>query len=149
MKRGQFIDTYRGEIITSQEATKREEKATGKGKASYLYSLDKNELDENDESIDDCYVVDGEFLGGPTRFMNHSCDPNCGLYTVSLNKHDTRIYELAFFATTDIPANEELTFDYMEKEDDDEDEKNIKDEDVEDGIPCYCESTNCRRWLWR
>ena len=38
---GQFIDTYRGEIITDKEATRREQTG-GSLKASYLYSLDKH-----------------------------------------------------------------------------------------------------------
>ncbi|EDU40391.1 histone H3 methyltransferase DIM-5 [Pyrenophora tritici-repentis Pt-1C-BFP] len=92
---GQFIDTYRGEVITDEEATRREN-ASSKAKASYLYSLDKFAESENlDEK--DLYVVDGEFMGGPTKFINHSCEPNCRQYTVSYNKHDAKVYDIAFF----------------------------------------------------
>ncbi|KAF2855978.1 SET domain-containing protein [Plenodomus tracheiphilus IPT5] len=138
---GQFVDTYRGEVITDAEATKREE-ASSKAKASYLYSLDKF---AESESIpeEDIRVVDGEFMGGPSKFMNHSCDPNCRQYTVSYNKHDPYIYDLAFFACRFIPAGEELTFDYLDK-----DECEIMDEPGEDAIPCLCESAKCRKWLW-
>ena len=143
---GQFIDTYRGEIITLNEAEQRENNS--KGKASYLYDLDKNVLDdEGNHTTQDFFVVDGENMGGPTRFINHSCDPNCGQYVVSWNKYDNRIYELAFFALEDIPANTELTFDYLDK--DEEDQIEAGDDEADDRVRCHCGSANCRRWLWR
>ena len=52
--------------------------------------------------------------------MNHSCEPNCRLFTVSYNHADTNLYELAFFALREIKTGEELTFDYLDPEDDDE-----------------------------
>lgn len=138
---GQFIDTYRGEIITDAEATWRE-KASSKAKASYLYSLDKFQESEglNDEDI---YVVDGEFMGGPTKFLNHSCEPNCRQYTVSYNKHDPRVYDIAFFACRFIKAGEELTFDYLDKE-----EGDPVEEPGEGAVPCLCGAEKCRKWLW-
>jgi histone-lysine N-methyltransferase SUV39H len=141
LHKGQFIDTYRGEIITNAEADRREEGS--KAKASYLYSLDKFQETEGlrDEDI---YVVDGEFMGGPTKFINHSCEPNCRQYTVSYNKNDPLIYDIAFFACRDIPAGEELTFDYLDKDEDDEPMASPGD----DAIPCLCGAAKCRKWLW-
>ncbi|KAF2739926.1 SET domain-containing protein [Polyplosphaeria fusca] len=149
---GQFIDTYRGEIITDAEATRREEQAASKTKASYMYSLDKFQKSEGlpDEEI---YVVDGEFMGGPIKFMNHSCEPNCRQYTIHYNKHDYRVYDIALFACRDIPAGEELLFDYIDPEpDEDEDgDENETKEIVEPGegaVPCLCGAPKCRKWLW-
>ena len=68
------------------------------------------------------------------------------MYTVSFNKYDNGIYELAFFAIEDIGAGTELTFDYLERDDDDVDATDAGDED---GIRCYCGASNCRKWLWR
>ncbi|KAL1654593.1 hypothetical protein SLS61_002782 [Didymella pomorum] len=140
LTRGQFIDTYRGEVITDEEATRRED-TSSKAKASYLYSLDK--FAETEQLDHEPYVVDGEFMGGPSKFMNHSCEPNCRQYTVSYNKHDPYIYDIAFFACEDIPIDTELTFDYLDKED---------GEEMEDpgqySIPCLCGSAKCRKWLW-
>lgn len=141
---------YLGEVITDEEATRRE-RAAATGKESYLYALDKfrdrPELDEHD-----FYVVDGENKGGITRFMNHSCEPNCGQYTVSYNKNDWFVYELAFFAVKDIASEEELTFDYLDKRDDDD---NIDGElelsqstDSKEQVLCRCGSKRCRKWLW-
>ncbi|KAJ4380567.1 hypothetical protein N0V86_003926 [Didymella sp. IMI 355093] len=137
---GQFIDTYRGEVITDEEATRREN-TSSKAKASYLYSLDK--FAESEELAHEPYVVDGEFMGGPSKFMNHSCDPNCRQYTVSFNKHDPYVYDIAFFACEDIPAYTELTFDYLDKEEGDE-----MEDPGADAIPCLCGSAKCRKWLW-
>jgi histone-lysine N-methyltransferase SUV39H len=140
---GQFIDTYRGEVITDSEATRREE-ASSKAKASYLYSLDKFADTENLKE-EDLYVVDGEFMGGPTKFINHCCEPNCRQYTVSYNKHDCKVYDIAFFACRFISAGEELTFDYLDK---DEDEGEEMEEPGEGAIPCLCGAKKCRKWLW-
>jgi histone-lysine N-methyltransferase SUV39H len=145
LHQGQFIDTYRGEIITDAEATKREnasskDKSNASDKASYLYSLDK--FAESEEiAQEDLYIVDGEFMGGPTKFINHSCEPNCRQYTVSYNKHDPRVYDIAFFACGFIKAGEELTFDYLDKDDDGE----PMEEPGEDAIPCLCGAEKCRK----
>ncbi|KAI9881044.1 MAG: hypothetical protein M1830_008926 [Pleopsidium flavum] len=143
LRKGQFVDTYRGEVITSKEADKREEES--KGKDSYLFTLDKFAAGHG-IADEDLYVVDGEHMGGPTRFMNHSCEPNCRQFTVSYNNGDPKVYDLAFFAIHDIPANTELTFDYLGIEVT-EDTKNRK---PEKGTPrCLCGAENCRKYLWR
>lgn len=142
---GQFIDTYRGEVITDEEATRREQ-TSSKAKASYLYSLDK--FADSEELEHDPYVVDGEFMGGPVKFMNHSCQPNCRQYTVSYNKHDPYIYDIALFACRDIPAGEELTFDYLDKEEGEEEDVQAMEMPGKDAIPCLCRTSKCRRWLW-
>ncbi|KAL6702606.1 hypothetical protein ACN47E_001306 [Coniothyrium glycines] len=139
---GQFIDTYRGEVITDAEATRREH-SSSKAKASYLYTLDKFAKSEGIKD-EDLYIVDGEFMGGPSKFMNHSCDPNCRQFTVSYNKHDAKVYDIAFFACRAIPAGEELTFDYLDKE---EVEETVR-QPGPDAVPCLCGTARCRRWLW-
>ncbi|KAL5393231.1 hypothetical protein DPSP01_000063 [Paraphaeosphaeria sporulosa] len=144
---GQFIDTYRGEVITDAEATRREQ-AGGQLKASYLYSLDKHQESEG-LAQEEIYVVDGEFMGGPSKFMNHSCAPNCRQYTVSYNKHDNRIYDLAFFAIRDVPAGEELTFDYLDKEEGEGEGEGEEEEPPDGAVPCLCGAEKCRRWLWQ
>ena len=146
LQEGQFIDTYRGEIITDTEAERRE--LTSQGKASYLFTLDKF-VGTNGLTNEDCYVVDGQYKGGVTRFMNHSCMPNCGQYTVSFNKYDIKIYQLAFFARDDIPAGTELTFDYLDADDHEESGEVGESQDGETMIECKCGSSKCRKRLWR
>ena len=149
LQEGQFIDTYRGEVITNEEATAREE-ANGPVKQSYLYSLDKF-AEERCYTEEQILVVDGQHMGGPTRFINHSCEPNCRQFTVSLNHADDKIYELAFFALDDIPAGTELTFNYTDSEDvpiSDEEVWKRAEEAGQEPIRCLCGADNCRRWLW-
>lgn len=147
LKRGQFIDTYRGEIITHEEANARgDHRNVDQG--IYLMDFDKWTEDEGAAQ----YVCDGMHVGGPTRFINHSCDPNCGIYTVSYNHADISIYELAFFATEAIPAFTELTFDYVG----DEDRTPISEEkadqmEKENGYRparCLCGTKACRGYFF-
>lgn len=151
---GEFIDTYLGEVITNDEADRREEASGTKDKASYLYSLDKFISDDEELTADNCYVVDGQYMGGPTRFINHSCEPKYRQYTVSYNKHDLRIYDLAFFAIEDIPRGTELTFDYMDRDEEEEDvvirtrEEALRDANNTDKKPCNCGARKCRGFLW-
>lgn len=154
--KGEFIDTYLGEVITNEEADRRGDSA-GLEKDSYLYNLDKFVGDPFDERLlepEDCYVVDGQHMGGPTRFINHSCEPNCRQYTVSYNKYDLRLFTLAFFAYEDIPAGRELTFDYLDQDEQEEDaairkrEEALLDPENVDKVKCNCGSTKCRGILW-
>ncbi|KAL2818971.1 hypothetical protein BDW59DRAFT_151702 [Aspergillus cavernicola] len=135
IRAGQFIDLYLGEVITTEKADEREKIANSRNAPSYLFSLD---FLVNDEKI---YVVDGCNFGAATRFINHSCNPNCRMFAVSRTHGDDYLYDLAFFALRDIPAGTELTFDYnphMEK-------VNKPDPNA---VPCLCGEANCRGQLW-
>ncbi|KAL9100947.1 MAG: hypothetical protein Q9163_003746 [Psora crenata] len=150
LKKGQFIDTYRGEIITSEEADKRGKTLTH-DQANFLFDFDKFVgtilFDQSRQ-----YVCDGRHMGSPARFINHSCDPNCRLFTVSYNHNDRNIYELAFFAKEVIPAGTELTFDYY-----DEEERAVITDEMADEIEqckgyrptkCLCGSDECRGYFF-
>ncbi|KAI9698927.1 MAG: hypothetical protein M1836_003116 [Candelina mexicana] len=154
LRAGQFVDIYKGEIITCREADQRESRVENV-KDSYLYTLDKFVGEENSLKAADAYIVDGEYLGGPTRFMNHSCQPNCRQFTVSYNHGDLRVYDLTFFTIREIPAGTELTFDYLDKDADDDDEDTqvkASDRKGEKGevrpTECLCGAKKCRKWLW-
>lgn len=136
-----------GEVITAEEAQRRrQESDVEKSKDVYLFALDKfTDPNSYDERLRGPPLeVDGEFFSGPTRFMNHSCEPNTRIFARvgdSANKH---LHDLAFFAIKDIPALTELTFDYVDGKDDEE-----LDEDEEgEKMPCLCGSKKCRGWLW-
>ncbi|KAI2864759.1 hypothetical protein CBS147321_4852 [Aspergillus niger] len=136
IRAGQFIDCYLGEVITKEVADIREDVATSQNRHSYLFSLDFLATGEDSK-----YVVDGHKFGGPTRFMNHSCNPNCRMITVTRNHADDYLYDLAFFAFKDVPPMTELTFDYnpgWEK---------VKKVDP-NAVPCLCGESNCRGQLW-
>ncbi|KAJ6121579.1 hypothetical protein N7512_004044 [Penicillium capsulatum] len=131
---GQFIDRYLGEVITKADADARE--AADQEGQSYLFGLDFIQDD------DDIWVVDGQKLGCATRFMNHSCNPNCKIIPVSTDNHaDDRLYYLAFFARRDIPAGTELTFDYNPSWDG----TMVYDPHA---VQCKCGEKRCRGQLW-
>ena len=150
---GEFIDVYLGEVLTNEETNRREAKADAE-KGSYLYSLEKFIGDDPTLTAETCYVVDGQYMGNATRFINHSCEPNCRQYTVSYNKYDLRVYNLAFFAYENIPAGTELTFDYMDKDEEEEEdilrkrEAALNDPENEGKRPCNCGASKCRGYLW-
>ena len=156
--KGDFVDTYRGEVITNAEADRREA-ASGPGKDSYLFALDKFHAESE---VLELYVVDGQFKGGPTRFINHSCDPNLRQFAVMRHRGNPMVYDMAFFAVRDIPAYAELNFDYLDR-DEEEDDEDDEDGDWEGGglsrggvrggrgerQECRCGADNCRGFLWK
>lgn len=141
---GQFIDRYLGEVITRTEADSRE--LADQDGQSYLFGLDflpsVIDSDESESDDDEFYVIDGQKVGSPTRFMNHSCNPNCKIFPVTTeNPADTKLYYLAFFALRDIPAGTELTFDYNPSWDG---SKKIDPH----AVKCLCGEKKCRGQLW-
>ncbi|PGH34728.1 histone-lysine N-methyltransferase SUV39H [[Emmonsia] crescens] len=134
---GQYIDRYLGEVITKKEADAREAATSGNA-ASYLFQLDFFFQED-----DDCYIVDGRKYGSITRFMNHSCNPNCKMFPVSQYDAEQKIFDMAFFAIKDIPAGTELSFDYCPNYNID----GSRHSDPQD-VKCLCGEPNCRRKLW-
>ena len=139
-----------GEVLTDAEAERRESAASA-DKQSYLFSLDKFNADPDfDQSK--IVVVDGQYKGGPTRFMNHSCDPNCRQFVVSNNRADYYVYDLAFFALEDIAPYTELTFNYRDDDDlkvaTEQDAKNWEEETGQLPTKCLCGAEECRNYLW-
>ncbi|KAL6825624.1 hypothetical protein J3E69DRAFT_334659 [Trichoderma sp. SZMC 28015] len=149
IKKGQFVDRYLGEIITSAEADRRRAaSAVSKRKDVYLFALDKF---THPESLDPRLKgppleVDGEFLSGPTRFINHSCEPNLRIFARVGDHADKHIHDLALFAIRDIPRGEELTFDYVDGVT--EDGGPMEGASAGDMAKCLCKSRKCRGYLW-
>ncbi|PGH07726.1 hypothetical protein AJ79_06203 [Helicocarpus griseus UAMH5409] len=135
---GQYVDKYLGEVITRREADARED-ATPANAASYLFNLDFFESEDGEDN----YVVDGKRYGSITRFMNHSCNPNCRMFPVAQYEAEKKVFDLAFFAIKDIPAGTELTFDYCPT-----DRQESSGEVDPDAVKCLCGERNCRGELW-
>lgn len=150
IKKGQFVDKYIGEIITPQEAQRRRNASSiAQRKDVYLFALDKF----TDQESPDMRLrgppleIDGEFMSGPTRFINHSCDPNLRIFARVGDHADKHIHDIAMFALRDIPRGEQLTFDYVDgvaEQDDDAKDKSKQG----DMVKCLCGSKNCRKFLW-
>ncbi len=150
IKKGQFVDRYLGEIITSKEADRRRAESTiSRRKDVYLFALDKF---SDPDSLDPLLAappleVDGEWMSGPTRFINHSCQPNMRIFARVGDHADKHIHDLALFAIEDIPAGDELTFDYVDGlEEMGSDAHNPAT--TKDMTKCLCKAKGCRGFLW-
>ncbi|KAH7160084.1 histone lysine methyltransferase, partial [Dactylonectria estremocensis] len=148
IKKGQFVDRYVGEIITSAEADRRRSaSAISQRKDVYLFALDKfTDPDSLDSRLNGPSLeVDGEFMSGPTRFINHSCDPNMRIFARVGDHADKHIHDLALFAIKDISKGEELTFDYVDGVAYEGEESEGR---VDNMTRCLCGSKKCRKFLW-
>ena len=76
-------------------------------------------------------MIDARPKGNLSRFMNHSCNPNCDTQKWRVNG-DTRV---GLFANRDIPAGTELTFDYQ------------LDTRGNEKKECHCGAPNCSGFL--
>ncbi|KAK4444930.1 hypothetical protein QBC34DRAFT_414300 [Podospora aff. communis PSN243] len=150
LRKGQFVDRYLGEIITSEEADRRRQASSlAQRKDVYLFALDKF---SDPDSIDPLLAgppreVDGEFMSGPTRFINHSCEPNMRIFARVGDHADKHIHDLALFAIRDIKPNEELTFDYVDGAEDLDSDAHDPAK-VKEMTKCLCGSEKCRGFLW-
>jgi [histone H3]-lysine9 N-trimethyltransferase SUV39H len=139
--RGQFIDVYLGELLTESWYQARELAAEDET-PSYVFTLDWF-----DTSARTNYHVDGLHFGGPTRFINHSCSPNCRIFSVFHKGSDKKVYQLAVFAVQDVPPGKELTIDYNPLEAGKV--YSVPRGDGEEGVVlCRCGEPKCRVRLW-
>lgn len=122
LKRGDFVIEYTGEIITESECVERMSASVGHaGQPQHFYYL----------AIDAGVAIDAGATGNPSRFINHSCDPNC-----ETQKWHTRgAPVMGLFAKRDIAPGTELTFDYRWE--------SIGDTQ----LPCRCGAKKCRGLL--
>lgn len=102
---GQYICEYTGEIITFDEAEKRGLEYDSSGR-TYLFDLDFYNVDNN-------YTIDALKYGNLARFINHSCDPNCGIWATWSDCQDPNLQKITFFSLRPIAQGEELTIDYL------------------------------------
>ncbi|CAD5116026.1 DgyrCDS4959 [Dimorphilus gyrociliatus] len=114
---GGFIIEYVGEVIHFKNMHKRlKEYKKQKLTHHYLLQLSAEE------------VVDATRKGNRSRFINHSCDPNCKTDKWTVNG----AVRIGFFAIRSIKAGEEITFDYKFERFGGTEQK------------CYCKAGNCR-----
>ncbi|XP_066575827.1 histone-lysine N-methyltransferase NSD2 isoform X1 [Amia ocellicauda] len=97
IKKGEFVNEYVGELIDEEECRARIKHAQ-ENDITHFYML----------TIDKDRIIDAGLKGNYSRFMNHSCQPNCETQKWTVNG-DTRV---GLFAVCDIPADTELTFNY-------------------------------------
>ncbi|TMS21206.1 Histone-lysine N-methyltransferase NSD2 [Larimichthys crocea] len=97
IKKGEFVNEYIGELIDEEEC-----------RARIKFAQENNITDFYMLTIDKDRIIDAGPKGNYSRFMNHSCQPNCETQKWTVNG-DTRV---GLFAVCDIPVGTELTFNY-------------------------------------
>ena len=122
IKRGERVIEYKGEVIGWPEALRRHPHDPGQPNHTFYFTLD-------DES-----VVDGKVGGNSSRWINHSCAPNCEAELIE-GRGRARVY---IEAKRNIEAGEELFFDYGLVIDERHTRK------VKSDYACWCGSKNCR-----
>lgn len=117
---GALVIEYVGEILddAGTEARLREYKAAGQ-RHFHIMEISKD------------LVIDAGRCGNDSRFVNHSCRPNCGALKKDVGG-ETRV---GIFALEDIRAGAELTYDY----------RFVAFE--EERWECQCGEPTCRRFL--
>lgn len=97
IKRGEFVIEYIGEVIDDALCEERLWEMKYRGVHNfYMCEIGKD------------FIIDATFKGNPSRFLNHSCDPNCKLEKWRVDG-ETRV---GIFAAKDIMVGEPLTYDY-------------------------------------
>lgn len=119
VKAGRLVIEYVGEVINEEEKERRLQdhaKNTPEDKNMYIMELEKG------------VYIDARFKGSVSRYINHSCDPNCHL----LKWRVKGVNRIAITALKDIQAGEELSYDYQFHT------KQAME------WKCHCKSKNCR-----
>jgi len=119
IKSGSLVIEYIGEVIDEAEMVRRMEYQKKYAPADHDFYV---------MELDSGIYVDGKKKGSPSRFINHSCDPNCELErTVVKGK-----MRIAIVAIKDIAPGEPLSYDYQFDTQDSE------------AFKCYCGNEICR-----
>ncbi|XP_064647183.1 uncharacterized protein LOC135500005 isoform X2 [Lineus longissimus] len=118
----QFVMEYVGEVLDYKKFKQRckEYDLDSSGpKHYYFMALNADE------------VIDATLKGNISRFINHSCDPNCQTQKWTVNGQ----LRIGFFTKRKIRSGEEITFDYQFERYGKEAQK------------CYCGAENCRGFI--
>jgi hypothetical protein len=112
IRTGAKVVEYTGPRITKRQG----DRIYDSRPVTYLFGVEDDKLDT---------VIDGH---GMAMFINHSCDPNC----VTEQDDNGRVWVMAL---RDIKPGEELTYDYLLY-------------DGDDDAPCHCGSPQCRGTMY-
>ncbi|CAH2077420.1 unnamed protein product [Thlaspi arvense] len=121
IEKDDFIIEYIGEVISDAQCEQRLWDMKDKGrKEFYMCEIQRD------------FTIDATFKGNASRFLNHSCNPNCVMEKWQV-EGETRI---GVFAAREIEEGEPLTYDYRF---------------VQFGpeVKCNCGSENCQGYLGR
>ncbi|XP_036319907.1 probable histone-lysine N-methyltransferase set-23 [Rhagoletis pomonella] len=140
---GGFICEYAGEILTHNEALRRQKENMEASSMNYILFL-------NERNIEDKYstkfgahttIIDPCKRGNIGRYLNHSCNPNCEARSVRV---DCPIPKIGIFAKRSIIAGEELCFHYNEGLIEVKEKINLA---ITKRTICLCGAPNCLGYL--
>jgi SET domain-containing protein len=118
IRKGTRLVEYVGEHISPAESDRRYDDTKVKNHHTFLFSVDNRK------------VIDATFGGNESRFINHSCDPNCDAII-----EKRRVY---IEANRTIRPGEELAYDYNY-------ERTPKTTKADEKLyKCLCGSPECR-----
>ena len=118
IRKGTRLVEYVGENITPAESDRRYDDTKVKDHHTFLFSVDSRK------------VIDATYGGNDSRFINHSCDPNCDAVI-----ENRRVY---IEANRTIRKGEELAYDYNY-------ERTPRTTKADEKLyKCLCGSPNCR-----
>jgi SET domain-containing protein len=118
---GETLIEYKGEIISWKEALRRHPHDPTQPQHTFYFH------------VDDDRVIDGNVDGNASRWINHSCEPNC-----EADEQKGRVF---IKALRNIAAGEELNYDYGLIIDEPYTRKLLSE------FPCWCGSEDCRGTL--
>jgi len=119
LEKGDFVIEYVGEVIDDAICERRLWDIRDRGdKNFYMCEISKD------------FTIDATFKGNASRFLNHSCEPNCKLEKWQV-EGETRV---GVFASRSIKVGEPLTYDYRFVH-------------FGEKVECHCEAPNCQGYL--
>ncbi|KAF8677836.1 hypothetical protein HU200_046427 [Digitaria exilis] len=119
LEKGDFVIEYVGEVIDDAICEQRLWDIRDRGdKNFYMCEISKD------------FTIDATFKGNASRFLNHSCEPNCKLEKWQVDG-ETRV---GVFASRSIKVGEPLTYDYRFVH-------------FGEKVQCHCEAPNCQGYL--
>ncbi|KAL7280548.1 hypothetical protein ACG7TL_005480 [Trametes sanguinea] len=143
-----YIGIYAGEYLTDSEGEVRGSQYNKFGR-TYLFDLDFWFLNDGDEERKVKYCVDAYHAGNFTRYLNHSCNPNCVINACYINEPNIDKPLLVIFTCRDVEPFEELCFSYFGRLDDDTGMTTKPDKDDAVYVTCQCGAPDCRGTIWR
>ncbi|XP_061096332.1 histone-lysine N-methyltransferase 2C-like isoform X3 [Conger conger] len=115
-----MIIEYIGTVIRNEVADRKEKMYQSQNRGVYMFRIDSE------------HVIDATITGGPARYINHSCAPNCVAEVITFE----RGHKIIISSNRRIQKGEEMCYDYK-----------FDLEDDQHKIPCHCGAVNCRKWM--
>jgi len=132
---GSQVCEYVGELLEREVVRKREVLYKKEG-LYYLFEPSQTH-----------FIIDATYNGGVSRFINHSCKPNCKskeivqpeMLTLTSGHAHPSPPRVVYVTAKDVKKGEELTIDYIPNY--------TEDTVLQKQVACFCGAPKCRRWV--